>query len=163
MAQSWSYVSLPVVVGLIVRINRRRLIIAIADQFAMADVLGPGRRAVFERDIIDSGKRFRERVGVRNGRPFTVETVRRPGAIVPRRADRFDQSEVSAGALDFVSHAAFKHLIARALNRNFRIAHAVRKIRELRPTAIHVAVIARGKQVSVGVVADHPEINPKPG
>jgi hypothetical protein len=62
----------------------------LADAFSAAatrapDVPRPGRHAIFERDVVDPGEGSLERGGVWNWRPFAVETVRCPGAVVPCR------------------------------------------------------------------------------
>src|ERR1017187_1796409 len=75
----------------IVRVNLQSLVIAIANQLAVTDVFRPSRHPILERNVADSRKGFLERGSVWNWRPFSVETIRCPRAIVARRADGFDQ------------------------------------------------------------------------
>src|SRR5664280_2821188 len=78
----------------IVGIDRRRFIVAVANQFAVTDVTSPSLHAALKNHVVDSCERLQKGVGIRDRGPFAIEAVRCPRAIIPRRADGFDQCQV---------------------------------------------------------------------
>ena len=59
----------------ILRIDRQRLIVSVADQFPVTDILRPRFHAVRERDVVDSCKRLQIRIQLRDGRPLAVQAI----------------------------------------------------------------------------------------